>query len=367
MAHSLPYLLLNKEKCNENIQRMVEKAKRNNVKLRPHFKTHQSVEIARWYKEYGINLCTVSSFQMAEYFASDGWDDITVAFPVSIYDYEIVNKLSKTVKLNIIFSSYKNLIAYNREINHKVGVYIELDCGYNRSGVSPDNTREIALMVNQISQNELYQFKGFLTHLGQTYNSKSTKEVEGLHRKTLTLLTQLKLFWKESFPEIEISYGDTPSCSISDDFWGLDEIRPGNFVFYDIMQSSIGSCSNDNIALALISPVIDVYPDRGEALIKGGAVHLSKDFILLDDQTKSFGAICPFSENTWGEPYKGFWLKSISQEHGIIASNDFEQVNTLKPGQLVVILPVHSCLTVDSMGEFFLSDGTCIETMRKRN
>lgn len=366
MATTYPFLLLNKKKCLANIETMVSKAKRNNLKFRPHFKTHQSAEIGEWFKELGVDSCTVASFPMAEYFASAGWADITVAFPASPFDSESIKRLSKQINLNIITSSFNNLNALNDSIHCKVGIYIELDCGYGRSGVSYNNTREIALMVNLIEQNEFFRFKGFLTHSGQTYNVKTKSEVEAIHRKTISILTQIKFFWRESYPEIAISYGDTPSCSISEDFWGIDEIRPGNFVFYDVTQNTIGSCSINDIAIALICPVIDVYPDRGEALIRGGAIHLSKDSITLSDQTKSFGLICPFNGETWEKPYDGLWLKSVSQEHGIIASNNSELINNIKPGQLVAILPIHSCLTLDSMGELYLQDGTCISTMRKR-
>jgi D-serine deaminase-like pyridoxal phosphate-dependent protein len=366
MAKNNPSILLNKEICLRNIHNMALKAKKNNLKFRPHFKTHQSIEIGTWFKQVGVSSCAVSSFQMAKYFASADWLDITVAFPVSPLDSEVVNQLAKSINLNITVSSYKNLDSIYSKILQKVGVYIELDCEYGRSGVDPTNTREIALMVNYISQNKFYEFKGFITHTGQTYNARSKEEVELIHRKTLTILTQIKSFWKDSYPEITISYGDTPSCSISEDFWGIDEIRPGNFVFYDLTQVAIGSCKVEDIAIALICPVIDVYPDRGEAIIRGGAVHLSKDSLSNPDQAKSYGLVCPFDGYSWGSPYDGLWLKSVSQEHGVIASSIIKQIYPIKPGQLVAILPIHSCLTVDTMGELFLSDGSCIPTMRQR-
>ena len=361
-----PYILLNKKICLENIQRMALKAKKNNIKFRPHFKTHQSTEIGEWYRNAGVGACTVSSFQMADYFALAGWNDITVAFPVSPFDSEIINRIAPEIELNIVFSSYKNLNSVESTIQSKVGVYIELDCGHDRSGVSPNNTREIALMVNQMVQNPYYTFRGFITHAGQTYGARTKEEVIAIHRKTLTLLTQIKSFWKESYPNISISYGDTPSCSISEEFWAIDEIRPGNFVFYDVTQTLIGSCNTDDIAIALICPVVDVYPERGEAIIRGGAVHLSKDSIINSDNSKSFGLVCPFDGTSWGSPIDGLYIKSISQEHGVVASSNSEQIAKLKPGQLLAILPVHSCLTVDIMGEIYQSDGTSIPTMRKR-
>lgn len=361
-----PYLLLDKKKCLDNIERMVLKAKRHNLKLKPHFKTHQSREIGEWFKGLGITACTVSSFQMAKYFASAGWTDITIAFPVSVYDLEEINNLSKNININIITSSYINLSSFIKgNLYNKIGVYIELDCGYNRSGISISNTREIALMINQIDENKQLSFKGFITHTGNTYEAKSANEVEVIHRKVLKNLSQIKAFWKESHPDIIVSYGDTPSCSTSEDFWGIDEIRPGNFVFYDLTQVSIGSCNVNNIATALICPIVDVYPERNEAIIRGGAVHLSKDSILLSDGTKSFGTVCFFNGETWENPTDELYLKSISQEHGIISSKGNEVLN-LKPGQLVAILPIHSCLTVDTIGRLYLSNGSLIETMRER-
>jgi len=361
-----PYLLLDKTKCIENIERMVLKAKKYNLKLRPHFKTHQSKEIGEWYKGFGITSCTVSSFQMAKYFALAGWDDITIAFPVSIFDMDIINELGKSIDINIVTSSYKNFSSFNEcNLQCRIGIFIELDCGHNRSGVNIDNTREIALIVNLIEQNKHLEFKGFITHAGHTYTAKSAKEVEIIHRKVLKSLSQIKAFWKESYPDITISYGDTPSCSISDDFWGIDELRPGNFVFYDLTQASIGSCSVENIAVALICPIVDVYPERGEAIIKSGGVHLSKDSLFLPDGSKSFGTVCNFNGETWGNPIDGMYIKSISQEHGVITCKKSEEF-ILKVGQLIAILPVHSCLTLDSMGELFLSDGSKIGTMRER-
>ncbi len=361
-----PYLLVEKTICLKNIERMVLKAKQNNLKLRPHFKTHQSIEIGEWYKNFGVDSCTVSSYQMAKYFASAGWNDITVAFPVSIFDLGIINELIKTVNINITTSSYKNFNSFiEGDLQGKVGIFIELNCGHNRSGINIENNREIALIINRIEQNNNLVFKGFLTHAGHTYSAKSAKEVELIHQKALKNLSQIKNFWKENYPDIIVSYGDTPSCSVSDNFWGINEIRPGNFVFYDLMQATIGSCKIESIAIALICPIVDVYPERGEAIIHAGAVNLSKDSITLADGTKSFGSVSHFADNKWGMPLKDLFVKSLSQEHGVIATKNDSNFN-LQVGQLLAIIPAHSCLTLDTIGEFYLTDGTKIVTMRER-
>ena len=47
---------------------MARKAKDNGLIFRPHFKTHQSIEIGEWFRESGVNKITVSSLTMANYF-----------------------------------------------------------------------------------------------------------------------------------------------------------------------------------------------------------------------------------------------------------------------------------------------------------
>lgn len=99
---TVPTLVLDENKVRENIRRMAEKAKKAGVRLRPHTKTHQSAEIAGWYRDYGIDGITVSSLTMAEYFADHGWDDITVAFPANILEIETINRLGKKISLGLI-------------------------------------------------------------------------------------------------------------------------------------------------------------------------------------------------------------------------------------------------------------------------
>ena len=79
-----PTLLLDKQKCLLNIRRMKHKANRNNVQFRPHFKTHQSIEIGEWFRQEGVLSISVSSLKTAKYFAGAGGDDITIVFPVNL-------------------------------------------------------------------------------------------------------------------------------------------------------------------------------------------------------------------------------------------------------------------------------------------
>src|SRR6056297_3145541 len=99
-----PTLLLDSTKCKQNISNMVQKANEHKVAFRPHFKTHQSLEIGQWFKEKGVEKITVSSVSMAQYFAQD-WDDILIAFPVNIREIDEINQLAEKKKLHLLVES----------------------------------------------------------------------------------------------------------------------------------------------------------------------------------------------------------------------------------------------------------------------
>jgi len=56
-----PTLLLDKSICIRNIERMAAKAQLSGIAFRPHCKTHQSHEIANWFRDFGVSKITVSS------------------------------------------------------------------------------------------------------------------------------------------------------------------------------------------------------------------------------------------------------------------------------------------------------------------
>jgi D-serine deaminase-like pyridoxal phosphate-dependent protein len=262
-----PTLLLDIIKCKANIAKMWTKAKKNNVELRPHFKTHQSLEIGQWFKDVGVSKITVSSLEMADYFAKE-WHDITVAFPVNILEIKTINKLAKKITLNILIESKEVAKFLNKNLKNKAHVLIKLNIGNNRTGLLPSNIKAIEDILKIMDTSSALNFIGFLGHAGQTYNCRNKTEVLKAHDEAKTLIVNLKTKYLEKYPNIIASYGDTPSCSLADDFKGIDEIRPGNFVFYDLMQVQIGACRYNDIAVAMACPIVAIHKGLNEILIR---------------------------------------------------------------------------------------------------
>ena len=357
-----PTLVVDKKVCLRNMERMAKKAANQNLRFRPHFKTHQSAKIGEWFRLYGIEAITVSSVQMAEYFAANEWKDITVAFPVNILEIDNINRLAAQINLGLLVENREAAGFLAKHALFPVDVWIKIDTGNNRTGIDPYDYEQIEMVIQKLTERKNLTFKGFLTHAGQTYNAHSTDEIFNRHFDSLLKLKSLKQKYIGQFPEVEISMGDTPAATLCTNFNRVDEIRPGNFVFYDLMQQNLGVCTFDDIAVKMVCPVVAKHVLRNEIVIHGGAVHFSKDSITNIDGKEMFGRLIITKDGEKQMLDQMNYLSKLSQEHGIlkVAQNQF---NNFEVGDLVEIIPVHSCLTANLMGHYRTTDGELIEMM----
>jgi D-serine deaminase-like pyridoxal phosphate-dependent protein len=354
-----PTLIIDEQKCQANIKRMADKARANNLKFRPHFKTHQSRVIGNWFREEGVSAITVSSLGMAEYFALDGWGEITVAFPCNIKQIDLINRLASEISLNLLVDNPQVVDLLTSKLEFKVKIFIELDSGNNRSGIDINAIDDIGFLLKKVNDSPLLNLKGLYTHAGHTYASRDENEIKTIYYQVNRCLSKLNQIFRNQYPDMEICYGDTPSCSVINKFENIDAISPGNFVFFDLMQVQIGACNIDQIATVVACPVVSVNKLQNQICIYGGAVHFSKEFLLQDDR-KIFGKMVMLSENGWKDLIEDTYLIKLSQEHGIIKMKA-EEIAKIKIGDVIGVLPIHSCLTADCLGEYYLKEGLIID------
>lgn len=347
-----PTLLLDKNRVLKNIEKMADKAKASGVRFRPHFKTHQSAEIGNWFRDFGVQAITVSSLDMALYFAKNGWWDITVAFLVNMLEIDKINKLAGEIKLSLLVDSDEVLSALNNKLQHPAGMWIKIDTGYHRTGVLWDDFDSILSLARKIKDSPKLDFRGLLTHAGHSYYAKSVDEIRKIHDETVERLTAVKDHLRSSGIETcEISVGDTPTCSVVSNFDGVDEIRPGNFVFYDLMQEKLGACIEDEIAIAVACPVVGKYRQRNQVAVYGGLIHLSNAYILDENGRKIFGYVTSLQNRTFGAINKEAAVTGLSQEHGLVEAT-VKLLAEVGIGDAVPVFPVHACLTCGLHSEY---------------
>ena len=145
----------------------------------------------------------------------------------------------------------------------------------------------------------------------------------------------------------------TPTMMTAQNLDGIDEIRPGNYAFFDVFQSAIGSCTLDEIAFSVLATVVSVHPEGERAVIDAGALALSKDPGPTHvDPDCGYGRIVAVDDQ---HPLPGLRLTSVSQEHGEIKGPG---TAALRPGTHLRILPNHSCLAAACFDRYNVVRGT---------
>jgi D-serine deaminase-like pyridoxal phosphate-dependent protein len=336
-----PAFLIDLPGLKANVQMMKARAQKNSVTLRPHVKTHKTVEIARMQTSAEAPGITVSTLAEARFYQKAGFKDITYAFPIT------ANKLSEAAELTAGLSAFNILLdqpqtlsaveAYGREHRIKFKVFLKVDCGYHRAGIDPSKPESVQL-ARRLAASDYIEFKGILTHAGHSYHSGNPAEIVAVARQERDVMVQFAERLQENKIACDtVSVGSTPTAMHAPGWHGVGEIRPGNYVFFDKFQADIGSCSPQEVAATVLTTVVAHYPAHNQILIDAGALALSKD--LGADHLGNdivFGAVL-------NHPYLKIF--SISQEHGLITGNDPIAFDNFPVGSLLRIIPNHSCLT----------------------
>ena len=355
-----PQIVVDLKKVGSNISRMSDRMQKHGVFFRPHFKTHQCAAIGELFKQAGTTGITVSSLDMAAYFAKHGWQDITLAVPVNHTQLSAINLLAKQVKLGLLVDSIQTAEALNAALDQPCAVWVKVDVGYGRAGIKWHDEQGICNLVELINRSDRLDFVGLLTHSGHTYNCRGSEQVIELFEEGRTRMLALQQVLAGQGITAQVSLGDTPSASLAENFEGVDEMRPGNFVFYDVLQSLIGSCRVNDIAVAVACPVIGKYEDDLKLLVYGGSVHLSKDLVTLDGQ-RHFGQLAlPTSDGWQAVPHADAHVFSCCQEVSQVkvSREVFDQISV---GHAVYILPAHSCLAADIYPRYVTTEGEALD------
>lgn len=363
---SKPVMVVDESRCRANIARMAAKARRLGLHFRPHFKTHQSHGIGEWFRDEGVKAITVSSVEMALYFHRKRWKDVTLAIPVNPRESSLFFALSRMTALNLVITQAEALEPMLGHFTEShPGVFIKVDTGYGRAGLHYDDLEGIVNLAAELSATKNVVFKGILAHDGHAYQARTLEEIEHIRAQSNERLARVRNALLAAGFSHFVSAGDTPTCSRSDNWQGIDEIRPGNFAFYDMQQWVAGNCQIVDLAAAVYCPVIATDPIRGKAVLYGGAVHLSKDYVLEKGKVV-YGMAFPVvdGEKPWPVDAEDipFRLSGLSQEHGVISGSP-DEIAQLKPGMLVAVFPAHSCLAARQFSRIVTTTGGEEQTM----
>lgn len=325
-----PALVVDLDIMERNLRRVADYCSAHGLKLRPHTKTHKSIQIARQQLEMGAVGLTVAKPGEAEAMLGAHPRDLLVAFPVigtpKLRRLAAVAGLTKvTVALDSLFAA-EQLSAAAVASGARFGVLVEIDVGLHRVGVQPD---EAIAPASAIAALPGLEWRGLTFYPGHIKDQDAEK-LRVLSAAVGGIVTEFRAAGLD--PEI-VSGGSTPALYHSHEIAGLTEIRPGTYVFNDLNTVAGGACSLDDCAASILVTVVShAGPDR--MIVDGGSKTFSSD--RLSSGGPGHGRIVEAP---------GASFHKMNEEHGFIDLTHAERKFAI--GDKIRIIPNHICVAVN--------------------
>lgn len=289
-----------------------------------------------------------------------------------------------------------------------IKLWLDVDGGYHRTGFNYEVDSEVGTLLSEITEamkesgawwrgesathagNHFVSLQGIYYHGGNSYGAKTIAEIEKyaeVEREAVKGFDELCKKKGLNIPTLAV--GSTPTCSRPPpSLTPINEIHPGNYIFYDSWQALIGSCDWSSNASFVLAQVVSVYRSPDRAAFDAGALGLSKDLgpshirdhLFLkqsgssQQETPSPSTASP-SNNAPAEfgliesLESSLYISRITQEMGIIEvrkhlvsdAPDAPKAHLLlKPSQRIRIIPNHSCLSAACYPSLYIVHGDLV-------
>jgi len=348
-----PYISVDFDKVTKNIIKMQSICNKNKVVLRPHIKTHKSIELAKLQIEAGAIGISCAKISEAEVMAAGGIDDIFIAYPiVGENKLQRAIELSKRVKrliltVDSIFSAVRlGQAACQNDV--KVEVRLEIDTGAKRTGVSIKDFDELYKIGDTVCKLPYLNLTGLFTFKSLILDGKPTLDRKKAAEEECKIIYDLKLMLEEKGIIVsDLSVGSTPTGVYCAETGLINEIRPGTYIFNDMMSVKNGSCNIDEVAASIFCTVVSVSLE-GHAVIDGGSKVFPTDIPLNQPPLNlhSYGYIVGRDD---------LRLDRINEEHGMIRAVSETPLN-LRVEDILEIIPTHICTAINLQNHFYISD-----------
>lgn len=343
-----PIPLVDLNRLERNLDRMATYAARHGLAVRPHTKTHKSPKVALEQLRRGAVGLTCATLLEAEVMA-EVCDDILLAYPpVGRPKLQRLLALPEEVQLTVALDSIEvaeRLEQDARERGRSVGVYVELDLGMHRVGVSA--VKDAVAVAGRIAVLPHLEYRGITFYPGhiRVPVGQQDQEIARLRdgvRAAIEALDQAGLR-----PDV-VSGGSTPTITRSHEIENLSEIRPGTYAYNDRITQQTGACSWDDCALTVLATVVSTAVP-GQAVVDAGSKALGRE--PSANAEDGFAALIDRPEIT---------VQRLSEEHGILdlRNSDWRPV----VGEQVRLVPNHACVVVHLHEVIHGIRGTRVET-----
>ena len=317
-----PALAVDADTLEANLARMAEYFADRPCKVRPHFKSHKCVTLARRQLEAG-SACgiTCAKLSEAEALVAGGIDDVLVANQVvGPGKPRRLAELNRTATVRCAVDDADNvadLAAAARQAGTMIGVLVEVDIGMNRCGVAPgDATLRLAKTV---AAAEGLRFDGLQGYEGHLVMTADPRQREQKVPAALDPLIETRRALEAVGTAVGIvSAGGTGTYDVTGNTEGIDEIQAGTYALMDHAYRKVRP--EFQVARVVLATILSSRPGRA----------------IADVGLKGLG-------NEFGPPvlegHDEAEVAFVAEEHTAIDGLD------AKVGDRVRLIPSHGCTT----------------------
>jgi D-serine deaminase-like pyridoxal phosphate-dependent protein len=330
-----PAILIDLDVMERNLERVARYAREHSLRLRPHTKTHKIPGLARKQIELGAAGLTVAKVGEAEVMLSAAPPELLLAFPIIGRRKlerlaEVARKTSVTVSLDSLEAA-RELSAAASEAEIEIGVLAETDVGLGRVGVAPG--QPLRDLIEGIRRLPSLRWEGIAFYPGQikTLDESGERELERLGQLVEEMLSDLS---RAGLAPRIVSGGSTPTLFQSHRLPGLNEIRPGTYIFNDRNTVLSGACAWEDCAASILVTVVSTAK-HGQMIVDGGSKTFSSDRPSAGSEV-SFGRVREAPESVFTK---------MNEEHGFIELR--EPTRRFAVGDRVRIVPNHICVAMN--------------------
>jgi len=255
-----PAMLLDVSVLDQNIKLLADYFSSRPCKLRPHFKSHKCVTLAKRQLHAGGAVgITCAKLSEAEALVAGGIKDVLVANQVVGSDKaQRLAALNRSAMVRSAVDSETNVMelgAAAQGAGVTIGVLVEVDIGMRRCGVATGEPAvALATLVSKTRGLRLDGLQGYEGHLVMT------PDAEERRRKVVEALAPMvetrHLFESRGLRCPIVSGGGTGTYDITGNVPGIDEVQAGSYAMMDCHYKKIRSEFQN--AMSILATVISV-------------------------------------------------------------------------------------------------------------
>jgi D-serine deaminase-like pyridoxal phosphate-dependent protein len=331
-----PAIIADVDLVQQNLVYLSDYFENKHCKLRPHFKSHKCVTLAK--RQVARNNTvgmTCAKLSEAEQLVTGGIKDVLIANQVIGVDkVKRVAFLNQNATVRVAVDSHKGIEQLGlaaQEFGVTIGAFVEVDIGMDRGGVLPG--KPALHLAEFVSKTHGVRFDGLQSYEGHIITLENYDERKQRVQEAMKPLLETKQILEHKGFSVILSSGGSGTYDITGNIEGIDEVQCGSYALMDSAYKKIRPEFQN--ARYILTTVIS---KRGETIttdvgLKGMGAEYSKPEVINFPKAE---------------------VLYVAEEHTVINNLN---VNI---GDKIKLIPPHGCTTNNLYSHVWISQNNTI-------